>query len=65
MDREHQQNKPNKGHSEKTEFNERGLWRERTALKDKHIQEINPQATIQPVKTCIEFSNNQNDNSNK
>jgi hypothetical protein len=38
MDREHQQNKSNKGQSEKIEFNERGLRREGTVLKDKHIR---------------------------
>jgi ribonuclease BN (tRNA processing enzyme) len=38
MDREHQRNKSNKGQSEKIEFNERGLRREGTVLKDKHIR---------------------------
>ena len=42
MDREHQRNKHNKGHSEKTEFNERGLRREGTVLKDKHIRKDIP-----------------------
>ena len=42
MDREHKQNKPNKGHSEKTEFNERGLRREGTVLKNEHIQKNIP-----------------------
>ena len=42
MDWEHQWNKPNKGHSEKTEFNERGLRREGTVLKNKHIQKNIP-----------------------
>ena len=37
LDQEHQQNKPNKGHSEKTEFNERGLRREGAVLKNEHI----------------------------
>ena len=42
MDQEHQRNKPNKGHSEKTEFNKRGLRREGTVLKNKHIQKNIP-----------------------
>jgi hypothetical protein len=42
MDWEHQRNKPNKGHSEKTEFNERGLRREGTVLKDEHIRKDIP-----------------------
>ena len=42
MDQEHQRNKPNKGHSEKIEFNERGLRREGTVLKDKHIRKDIP-----------------------
>ena len=43
MDQEHQQNKPNKGHSEKTELNnERELRREGTVLKHKHIRENIP-----------------------
>ena len=42
MDQEHQRNKPNKGHSEKTEFNERGLRREGTVLKDEHIRKDIP-----------------------
>ena len=42
MDQEHQRNKPNKGHSEKTEFNERRLRREGTVLKDKHIRKDIP-----------------------
>ena len=37
MDREHQRNKPDKGHSEKTEFNERRLRREGAVLKNEHI----------------------------
>jgi hypothetical protein len=39
-DREHQQNKPDKGFSEKKESNKRGHAREGTVLKDKHIQKI-------------------------
>ena len=42
MDREHQRNKPNKGHSEKTEFNERGLRREEAVLKNEHIRKNIP-----------------------
>ena len=42
MDREHQRNKPNKGHGEKTEFNERELRREGTVLNNKHIRENMP-----------------------
>ena len=42
MDREHQWNKTNKGHSEKTEINERGLKREGTVLKDEHIRKDIP-----------------------
>ena len=42
MDREHQRNKPNKGHGEKTEFNERELKREATVLNNKHIRENIP-----------------------
>ena len=42
MDREHQRNKPNKGHSEKTEFNERGLRSEGTILKNEHIRKNIP-----------------------
>ena len=37
MDQEHQRNKPNKGHSEKTEFNERGVRREGAVLENEHI----------------------------
>ena len=40
MDQEHQRNKPNKGHSEKTELNnERELRHEGTVLNNKHIRE--------------------------
>jgi len=42
MDREHQWNKPNKGHSEKTEFNEIGLRHEGTVLKNEHIRKNIP-----------------------
>ena len=42
MDREHQRNKPNKGHSEKIEFNERGLRREGAVLKNEHIRKNIP-----------------------
>ena len=42
MDREHQQNKPNKGHGEKTEFNKREPRREGTVLNNKHIRENIP-----------------------
>ena len=42
MDQEHQQNKPNKGHSEKTEFNERGLRHEEIVIEDEHIQKNIP-----------------------
>ena len=42
MDQEHKRNKPNKGHSKKTEFNEKGLRCEGTVLKDKHIQKDIP-----------------------
>ena len=42
IDREHQWNKPNKGHSEKIEFNERGLRREGTVRKNKHIRKNIP-----------------------
>ena len=42
MEQEHQQNKTNKGHSEKTEFDERGLRREGTVLNNKHIRENIP-----------------------
>jgi hypothetical protein len=38
VDQEHQQNKPDKGLSEKTENSKRGHVREGTILKDKHIQ---------------------------
>ena len=42
MDWEHQQNKPNKGHSEKIEFNERGLRREGAVLKNEHVRKNIP-----------------------
>jgi hypothetical protein len=42
IDREHQQNKPDKGFSEKTESNKRGHAREGTVLKDEHIQKNIP-----------------------
>ena len=42
MDREHQQSKPNKGHSEKIEFNERRLRREGAVLKNEHIRKNIP-----------------------
>ena len=42
MDREHQRNKPNKEHSEKIKFNERGLRREGTVLKNEHIRKNIP-----------------------
>ena len=42
MDQEHQRNKPNKGHGEKTEFNEKGFRREGIVLKDKHIRKNIP-----------------------
>jgi predicted metal-dependent hydrolase len=42
IDREHQQNKPNKGVSEKTESNKKGHAREETVLKDKHIRKNIP-----------------------
>ena len=42
MDQEHQRNKPNKGHSEKIEFNERELRHEGTVLNNKHIWENIP-----------------------
>ena len=37
-----QRNKPNKGHGEKTEFNERELRCEATVLNNKHIRENIP-----------------------
>jgi hypothetical protein len=40
--REHQQNKPDKSPSEKTESNKRGHTCEGTVLKDKHIQKNIP-----------------------
>ena len=42
MDREHQRNKPNKGHGEKIEFNEREPRREGIVLNNKHIRENIP-----------------------
>jgi hypothetical protein len=42
VDQEHQQNKPDKGLSEKTENSKRGHVREGTILKDKHIQKNIP-----------------------
>ena len=42
MDQEHQQNKPNKGHSEKTELNNVGLRSEGTVLENEHIQKNIP-----------------------
>jgi hypothetical protein len=42
IDREHQQNKPDKGLNEKTEINKRGHTREGTVLKDKHIRKNIP-----------------------
>ena len=42
MDREHQWNKPNKAHSEKAKFNERGLRREGAVLKNEHIRKNIP-----------------------
>jgi hypothetical protein len=41
-DQEHQQNKPDKGLSEKTESSKRGHAREGTVLKVKHIQRNMP-----------------------
>jgi hypothetical protein len=42
IDREHQQNKPKKGISEKIESNKRGHQHEETILKDKHIRKNIP-----------------------
>jgi hypothetical protein len=42
IDQEHQQNKPDKGFSEKTESNMRGHAREGIVLKDEHIRKNIP-----------------------
>jgi hypothetical protein len=42
IDQEHQQNKPNKGLSEKTQSSKRGHAREETVLKVKHVQRNMP-----------------------
>jgi hypothetical protein len=42
IDREHQQNKPDKKLSENTKSNKRGHTREEIVLKDKHIQKNIP-----------------------
>ena len=54
MDREHQRNKSNKGQSEKTEFNERGLRRKGIVLKDKHIRKDST-TTIQLHLTTADY----------
>ena len=42
VDQEHKRNKPNKGHSEKIEFNKKRLRREGTLLKNEHIRKNIP-----------------------
>ena len=68
MDQEHQRNKPNKGHSEKIEFNERGLRREGTVLKGQayskgyantvqlmNKRHLHSTTTIQPHLTIADY----------